>query len=284
MQGMRNPDGCPEHTWPKTRTHPTINTSPSIYKLQCLSRTQSASHIRTNRRNWVSCLAASFPPSLAATTARPSGRNHPFYVAIDTRHPTPNTMASTGRESFKLPDPPPPLHTRDNSMDRPGTPAEAFMSPQQTPQGSPSKHHQPPGAFDLPHVFENAMRLLPTVGSPSKTKPGSPTSPNKLKLGGGDDADHNAHDSTTLTQGSPTRKSNQENTPPSGRPGMQKEPSYLTQAAQSRQEPYRTRGADQSTRYLNGPQRLSPEDLEKARKPAVKRLANVTQLCTGFAS
>lgn len=158
-------------------------------------------------------------------------------------------------------------------MDRPGTPQEAFMSPQQTPQGSPSKHHQPPGAFDLPHVFENAMKLLPTIGSPSRSKPGTPTSPNKAKLQGDDG------DLTTLTPGSPTRKSNKENTPPNARPGIQKEQSYLTHAAQSRQEPYRTRDAEQSTRYLNGQTRLSAEETEKARKPSVKRLANVTQLC-----
>jgi cell cycle protein kinase DBF2 len=164
-------------------------------------------------------------------------------------------------------------------MDRPGTPQEAFMSPQQTPQGSPSKSHQPPGAFDLPHVFENAMRLLPTMGSPSRSKPGTPTSPNKAKLQRGDDADYSSPDATTLSPGSPTRKSNKENTPPNARPGMQKESSYLTHAAQSRQEPYRSRDAEQSTRYLNGQQRLSPDELEKARKPAVKRLANVTQLC-----
>lgn len=165
-------------------------------------------------------------------------------------------------------------------MGRPGTPSqEGFTSPQQTPQGSPSKHHQPPGAFDLPHVFENAMRLLPTMGSPSKSKPGTPTSPNKAKLQGGDDADPFTQDVTTLTPGSPTRKSNKENTPPTARPGVQKEPSYLTHAAQSRQEPYRAQAPDQSTRYYPGPQRLSAEELEKARKPAVKRLANVTQLC-----
>ncbi|KAH8624237.1 kinase-like protein [Alternaria alternata] len=184
-------------------------------------------------------------------------------------------MEDGNRDNFQLPAPPPPLQTRDNAMDRPGTPTEAFMSPQQTPQGSPSKHHQPPGAFDLPHVFENAMRLLPTMGSPSKTKPATPTLPNKLQLG-----DYSAPDSPSHAPGSPTRKSNQENTPLSGRPGLQKESSYLTHAAQSRQEPYRTREeGQQSTRYINGPQRLSPEELEKARKPAVKRLANVTQLC-----
>ncbi len=200
----------------------------------------------------------------------------PFAAAIHRCCPV---MEDDNRDGFQLPAPPPPLQTRDNAMDRPGTPTEAFMSPQQTPQGSPSKHHQPPGAFDLPHVFENAMRLLPTMGSPSKTKPASPTSPNKLQLGSSG-ADYNAQDSPSFASpGSPTRKSNQENTPPSGRPGLQKESSYVTQAAQSRREPYRTREDGQSTRYINGPQRLSPEELEKARKPAVKRLANVTQLC-----
>ncbi|KAF1962847.1 kinase-like protein [Byssothecium circinans] len=185
------------------------------------------------------------------------------------------------RQTFQLPIPPPPLHTRSSAMGRPGTPSQqAFTSPQQTPQGSPSKHNQPPGAFDLPHVFENAMRLLPTIGSPSKPKPATPTSPNKSNFQTPDDGEYSTQDLTTLgpANGSPTRKSNKENTPPGSRPGLQKESSYVTHAAQSRQEPYRTREADQSQRYYNGQQRLSPEELEKARKPAAKRLANVTQL------
>ncbi|KAF2272843.1 serine/threonine protein kinase-like protein [Westerdykella ornata] len=177
--------------------------------------------------------------------------------------------------AFQLPIPPPPLHTRTADMARPATPRQdAFVSPQQTPQGSPSKHHQPPGAFDLPHVFENAMRLLPTIGSPTKSKPGTPTSPNKTNIFGGD-GDLAGHE----VAGSPTRKSNKENTPPGLRPGLGKETSFVTHAAQSRQEPYRTRELEsQSSRYYHGPHRLSAEELEKARKPSVKRLANVTQL------
>lgn len=182
------------------------------------------------------------------------------------------------RDSFQLPIPP-SLSSRNSDMERPATPSqEAFLSPQQTPQGSPSKHHQPPGAFDLPHVFENAMRLFPTMGSPSKSKPGTPTSPNKANLQG-EDGDYVPPDTTSLGPGSPTRKSNKENTPPGVRQGLPKEASFVTHAAQSRQEPYRTQQVEQqSTRYV-GQQRLSPEELEKARKPAVKRLANVTQLC-----
>ena len=163
-------------------------------------------------------------------------------------------------------------------MNRPGTPSqEAFISPRQTPQGSPSKNHQPPGAFDLPHVFENAMKLFPTIGSPTKQKPDTPGSPTRLKIG--TNVDSSAGDVTTLSAGSPTRKSNQENTPPGIRPTTHKESSFLTHAAQSRQEPYRTRETEGSQRYYPAPQRLSAEELEKARKPAVKRLANVTQLC-----
>ena len=184
------------------------------------------------------------------------------------------------RQNFQLPIAPPPLHTRSNNMDRPATPSqERFISPPQTPQGSPSKSNAPPGAFDLPHVFENAMKLLPTIGTPSKPKPQTPTSPNRAPLHG-DDVDYSTQDLTALGPSSPARKSNKENTPPSARPGLQKETSYVTHAAQSRQDPYRTRGeADQSQRYYHGPPRLSAEDLEKARKPSAKRLANVTQLC-----
>lgn len=163
---------------------------------------------------------------------------------------------------------------------RPSTPArEPFISPQQTPQGSPSKHHQPPGAFDLPNVFENAMRLLPTLGTPSKAQRGTetPTSPNKSNRQALDDtADLSTQDVTSIGPASPSRKANKENTSPGGR-GLHKETSHHNFAALSRQEPYRTQ-ADQSSRYYPGTQRLSPEEAEKLRKPTVKRLANVTQL------
>lgn len=178
-------------------------------------------------------------------------------------------------DSFPLPIPTPPPFKHADKMERAETPVrEAFLSPQQTPQGSPSKNQHPPGAFDLPHVFDNAMRLLPTMGTPGKAKPGSPTSPNKTAY-----YDDVAQDAGN-PPGSPIRRSNNENTPPGSRIPVAKETGFMTQAAQSRQEPYRTREPEQqSTRYYPGPRGLSQEDLEKARKPSVKRLANVTQLC-----
>jgi len=78
--------------------------------------------------------------------------------------------------------------------------------------------------------------------------------------------------------GSPTRKSNEENTPPVIRPALKKESSFLGHAAQSRQDVYKTREATESrTQYIQ--RGLSAEDIEKLQKPSVKRLANVTQLC-----
>jgi cell cycle protein kinase DBF2 len=77
---------------------------------------------------------------------------------------------------------------------------------------------------------------------------------------------------------SPPKKSNKENTPPGPRPGLKKESSFVNPAAVSRQEPYKPR--DPETQSIYNTQRgLSREDLDKLQKPAVKRLANVTQLC-----
>lgn len=159
----------------------------------------------------------------------------------------------------------------------------AFVSPVQTPQGSPSKNKMPPGAFDLPDVFSNAMKLLPTMGSsPSKTSKQQHISPSKSS---GDDV-FGLPDYNTGIPGSPTRQSNKENTQPGSptRPQVQKEQSFLTQAAGLRQDPYRTRGeADRPSSptrrgYINQGG-LTAEDMEKLNKQSVKRLANVTQLC-----
>lgn len=195
---------------------------------------------------------------------------------------SPNGMG--GRPELSMPMPPPLLHTRsqnDVHNEQPGTPngdSNAFYSPTQTPQGSPSKNKMPPGAFDLPEVFSNAMKLMPTAGS-SSSKPlqskqqGMASSPNKY--------DHDpfaTQDVRAGAPGSPTRKQGKENTPPTFRPPLQQEKSYITQAAASRQEPYRPREEHSPTRQQAFGGRLSPEEIEKLHKPSVKRLANVTQL------
>lgn len=206
--------------------------------------------------------------------------------------------------------PPPLLHTRSSNtamafdeQAMPGTPTREyngdFYSPVQTPQGSPSKSHMPPGAFDLPNVFANALKLQPTQGQPNtpkalqttQAKGGSPSKASDDPFAVQEQAKVGA------MPGSPLRKQGKENTPPPSaltqpqqqspqRPALQQTNSYLnqqSQAAMSRQDLYRPRGqehsptrAEKSMGGVGGA--LTSEDIEKLNKPSVKRLANVTQL------
>ncbi len=197
-------------------------------------------------------------------------------------------LAPDRKHDFALPTPPPLLHTRSGNepYDRPNTPVQhGFTSPMQTPQGSPSKNRLPPGANDLPNVFDNAMKLMPT----SPTKAGrlqlTPNSPNKNSAPFVDDSTNNFDESViikdqSLAPGSPTRQSNKENTP-SGLRALREGNYSPSRAAVSRQEPYqRFEQGDTTTRKGSVPQRgLTAEELEKLQLPKVKRLANVTQLC-----
>lgn len=193
-----------------------------------------------------------------------------------------------------MPVPPPPLHTRssqnDPFSDRPGTPnRNSFITPVSTPQGSPSKKQNPPGANDLPTAFENAMKLTPnTFASP--TKPGrsqttTPLSPGKSNTLADDSyfgnssgaADDSILHKSAISVGSPLRKQGKENTPPT--PRVQ-ETTTQNQAAISRQELYQNRDPPPpTTKKYNTQRGLTPEELEILHKPNVKRLANVTQLC-----
>jgi hypothetical protein len=179
---------------------------------------------------------------------------------------------------MNMPMPPPLLHTRaGNEMhDQPQTPTQkGFTSPIQTPTGSPSKKQMPPGANDLPNVFENAMRLAPS--SPCK---GPPKSPSKQGLSLADEnitrdpyfegANHN------VMPGSPARKSNKENTPPGSYRLAKTLGIQQNQAALSRQEAYQQ---PESKKGPAQPRGLTAEELQKLQLPKVKRLANVTQLC-----
>lgn len=195
-----------------------------------------------------------------------------------------------GKHDGILPVPPPPLHTRSSQNeafgDRPSTPnRNSFITPVSTPQGSPSKNRNPPGANDLPVAFENAMKITPTTfSSPTKSARGTPLLPGKSNTMVVEDSyfgnsSANIDDSiihkSAVSPGSPLRKQGKENTPPSSRHGQ--EPLAQNQAAISRQELYQPR--EQPTKKYNTQRGLTPEELEILHKPNVKRLANVTQLC-----
>ncbi|KAH8811495.1 serine/threonine protein kinase-like protein [Xylogone sp. PMI_703] len=183
-----------------------------------------------------------------------------------------------------LPVPPPPLTTRMD--ERPGTPTRnSFVTPISTPQGSPSKKQNPPGANDLPYAFESALKLG-SIAPGSPTRGGAPLSPSKANALAADDSnfgnsssgidDSIIHKSSVLS-GSPLRKQQgKENTPPGSRQG---ETMSQNPAALARQEPYQSREQPQWTsRRFNTHRGLTAEELEILQKPNVKRLANVTQL------
>lgn len=185
---------------------------------------------------------------------------------------------------FKLPMPPPLLHTRSGNAlyDGPSTPTSTgFTTPYETPQGSPSKSKLPPGARDLPNIFDNALKLAPSSPTKAGRQQLSPHSPNK----GGRQTMEETSDEGMLYQenvqgpGSPLRKANKENTPPGGRIG--KDMSMSNHAAVSRQEPYQAKEvSNASGRGAQSPTRgLTADELEKLQLPKVKRLANVTQIC-----
>lgn len=176
---------------------------------------------------------------------------------------------------LRLPNPPPLLHTRsgNESFDRPSTPAgNGFTSPPQTPQGSPSKSRAPPGALDLPNVFDKALKLTPT--SPSRSTHNHFNHPmfTDRERGPDDFNESVIHQRPT----SPTRRANKENTPPTTARLQKDLGANPTPAAISRHEPYQQR-EDTSKRQvqLRG---LTPEEMEKLQQPKVKRLVNVTQL------
>lgn len=188
------------------------------------------------------------------------------------------TSEAAERHGLRLPNPPPLLHIRSSheTFDRPSTPiGNGFTSPANTPQGSPSKNRLPPGAIDLPNVFDNAMKLTPssTPTKPTYNHYNHPTfAPPK---GAVEDFSESV---IRQPPGSPTRR-NKENTPPSPTRLPKDLRTTPAPAALSRQEPYQPRDTDTAQRrhvHLRG---LTPEELEKLQDPKVKRLVNVTQLC-----
>lgn len=184
------------------------------------------------------------------------------------------------------------------ALERPSTPtddhsaANNFLDPLATPQGSPSKKTVPPGANDLPAAFDNALQLnANALSSPVKLgrpqSSGSPLSPvGKTNLQPPSDDSYFANASSAVEdsvlhktpQAATTPRHGQENTPPSRIPVQQSH----NQAAVSRQQPYHLREprtVNTSAKKFNTTRGLTPEELEILKKPSVKRLVNVTQLC-----
>ena len=195
----------------------------------------------------------------------------------------PPSPLNKGKPNFTMPMPPPLLHTRSGNeiYETPNTPTTTgFTSPYATPQGSPSKKQFPPGANDLPDVFDSAMKLdSPTKLGKSQLSPGSPNKSGRQVFDESIDAGINRPEYSLPPPGSPGRQQGKENTPPGLRSSK---PATPNQAAVSRQEPYQARDTDSGAKSRYSPQRgLTPEELEKLQLPRVKRLANVTQICKG---
>lgn len=178
-------------------------------------------------------------------------------------------------------------------IETPNTPTRHnFIDPARTPQGSPSKNRMPPGANDLPTAFGNAMKLTTTnSGSPTRSSRqnvmgSTPLSPGKSNALAYDDSimgSSGMADESIIhksTPSSPTRRHDKENTAPNSRLNIESFP-VQNQAALSRQAIYETRElATPPTKKYNTQRGLTPEEYEIMQKPNVKRLANVTQLCS----
>jgi cell cycle protein kinase DBF2 len=180
-----------------------------------------------------------------------------------------------------------------DASDRPVTPSKtnSFIEPTATPQGSPSKRTAPPGAFDLPAAFDNALNLKAAgVEAPLKlTRPQSvittPQSPGKARSNPLDEASPNVDDSVIhkgVSPSSPLKKQGQENTPPAARLAGTDSPIQHNHAALTRQQLYepRERPTTPAAKRFNTSRPLNAEERELLNKPHVKRLVNVTQLCT----
>ena len=171
---------------------------------------------------------------------------------------------------------------------RPVTPTKNtnnnFLNPLNTPQGSPSKKTHPPGAHDLPTAFDSAMSLNSAdADTPVRlSRPQSvvtPLSPARTNAQPVDDSSLVADDSVLHkgpTPGSPLKKQGQENTPPV---------QHITHAALSRQQLYEGKERPLTpAKKFNTSRGLTAEEREILQRPSVRRLVNVTQLCTFCAS
>lgn len=201
---------------------------------------------------------------------------------------------SFGNETSYPYTPPPLVLKSDNTMynNQSSPQTSEFVSPPHTPHGSPSKHKPPPGAHDLPGIFQNALRIAPPeveLVSATNWQQSSPTSPTKRDAHRPNDKyeehaiglDESENSNSSVN---PIRTSNKENTSPGARPMLMKDSSFVTHAAASRREPYKLREQIEPSQRLTNQKGFTKEELEKLQKPSVRRLANVTQLCKRYYS
>jgi cell cycle protein kinase DBF2 len=177
-------------------------------------------------------------------------------------------------------------------VSRPETPTKNnFITPQATPQGSPSKKQIPPGANELPVALESLKLNPAALDTPTKLRPTqasmAPLSTGTSNILSVDDSSI-ADDSILhkgISSGSPTKRNGKENTaPPVANRFTATEPAIFqpSHAALSRHEAYhqKDRPLTPTVKKFNTSRGLTTEELEILQRPGVKRLTNVTQLCT----
>jgi cell cycle protein kinase DBF2 len=233
-----------------------------------------------------------------------------------TTSPQPNPLLLRSPNAIMMPPDmqPHPYPPQAQQYQRPATPPAVhyadFVNPQHTPQGSPSKSHAPPGAcYDLPTAFDASLRLgpaptplLPPPSFPLSSSTAAPATAVTMAQAQAQAAPTAAAIAPAMASGishATAGADRKENTPPSvatgnvspGRgaalqPSSPKKDAFMTQAAASRAEPYRAppvappaSGALTGGRPAYVQRGMSQDDVEKLQKPAVRRLANVTQLC-----
>ena len=207
---------------------------------------------------------------------------------------------------------------------RPVTPTmnniNSFVNPLNTPLGSPSKRTIPPGAHDLPTVFDTAMNLnSPGIEAPVRlSRPQSvvaPLSPGKANnsqpapqphhqpreeqqqqqqkqqqqpgaaAAVEEVAAHSVHKGRA-SPATPRRRQGQENAQPVSRLAAhdQERQPHHSHAALSRQQPYETKDRPIIAKRFNTARGLTAEEREILQRPNVRRMVNVTQLCKSSSS
>ncbi|KAM0245243.1 hypothetical protein ACHAQJ_010614 [Trichoderma viride] len=188
-----------------------------------------------------------------------------------------------------------------DAVPRPVTPTmnniNSFINPLNTPLGSPSKKTIPPGAHDLPTVFDTAMSLNSSgFEAPIRlTRPQSviaPLSPGKPSSRDALQSPVQPREDLTVavegsvaprgraSPGSPRKRQAQENAPPVPRLAAhdQDRQPHHSHAALSRQQLYETRERPITAKRFNTARGLTAEEREILQRPNVRRMVNVTQL------